>query len=268
MFRIAIRDDDMNFFTAAKEVEAVYNQVAEFGVPVSYAVVPIVTDVLGDCPETKGNTTPRWVGDNNQLVDWVKEQIKIGKAEVLMHGITHEYKFSDGRNVPEMVWRSGDVSLNDTISTWKKRLESTFEQRITVFVAPCNHISIDCLNVVVNNGMDYSGIVPLNYSRRITIRNVLSYSKRVCVRILNRIPYPGVLRYSDHLELNACALGEQSYLERIYDYSKQHQQPLVINTHYWNLRDNPSRIQLLDGFVRKCLEGGATPSTLSDCLVL
>ena len=55
MIKLAIRDDDMNYFTKVEDLEKVYVGFNNF--PISYAVVPYVLDVStrGACPDTKGN---------------------------------------------------------------------------------------------------------------------------------------------------------------------------------------------------------------------
>ena len=44
MIKIAIRDDDMNFFTKVEDIKVVYKNFNYF--PISFAVVPYVLDVL------------------------------------------------------------------------------------------------------------------------------------------------------------------------------------------------------------------------------
>ena len=43
MIKIAIRDDDMNFFTKVEDIKVVYKNFNYF--PISFAVVPYVLDV-------------------------------------------------------------------------------------------------------------------------------------------------------------------------------------------------------------------------------
>ena len=62
MVKLIIRDDDCNFFTRPEDLEHVYRSISDF--PVTFAVVPEVTDVYGGCPDTMNNTIPRSVGEN------------------------------------------------------------------------------------------------------------------------------------------------------------------------------------------------------------
>ena len=111
MVKLAIRDDDTNFFTKVEDLESVYKDFNRF--PISFAVIPSVLDVStkGACPDTKGNTIPRYVGDNKPLIDWLKEKLKKNESDVLLHGINHNYKIIDGVRTAEMQWRDqGQIS--------------------------------------------------------------------------------------------------------------------------------------------------------------
>ena len=114
MVRLIIRDDDCNFFTRPEDIERVYSQIPDF--PVSFATVPTIMDVAGGCPETKGNITPRGIGDNAELVSYLKKRYEDGKCDILLHGITHGYHFRpDGSKIPEMIWRNDEGNLREQI---------------------------------------------------------------------------------------------------------------------------------------------------------
>ena len=63
MVKLIIRDDDCNFFTRPEDLEHVYRSISDF--PVTFAVVPEVTDVYGGCPDTMNNTIPRSTSSRN-----------------------------------------------------------------------------------------------------------------------------------------------------------------------------------------------------------
>ena len=72
MVKIAIRDDDANFFTKVEDLQFVYKDFGDF--PISYAVIPYVLDVStkGNCPDTKGNVYPMDVAENKELINYFK----------------------------------------------------------------------------------------------------------------------------------------------------------------------------------------------------
>ena len=57
--KLIIRDDDANFFTHPEDIEKAYSEIPDF--PVSFAVVPMVVDVIGvEKVKTLGPTPARW----------------------------------------------------------------------------------------------------------------------------------------------------------------------------------------------------------------
>lgn len=268
MVKLAIRDDDMNYFTKVEDIESIYKDFNGF--PISFAVIPEVLDVStkGACPDTKGNTEPKYVGDNKQLVEWLKKQLAEGKCDVLLHGIHHSYKFDPkkGRQA-EMQWRDGQTDLGETIRQWRDNLSSLFEYKITCFVAPSNKITKSCLKSVVDNGMDFSGIVPIKFNEEWSMRNLMNYLYRWAVRFTIKLPYPGVLKYSSHKELNACLLQSYDYLVKMFNYCNKHNLPMAINVHYWALRDRPQELEFLRKFVMDyAIPNGAIPTRISDII--
>lgn len=266
MIKLAIRDDDLNFFSKVDELERLYAPINEF--PISYALIPYVTDVSakGKCPETKGNKDAKWFGDNEELLAWLKRGLEDKKLDVLMHGITHEYHFdSNNCKIPEMIWRD-DVSLSDTIGKIKVEMAECLNHGISVFVAPANKISYYGMQCVINNAMDYSGIIPASFNRKITIKNCWNYLYRWGFRFIYRLPYPNVMRYSDHNEINACSLQGYDYLLKMFNCCKKIGSPMVVNVHYWHLRDNGNAREELFDFIKYALNNGAEPTTVSELI--
>ena len=266
MVYLAIRDDDLNFFSKVDDLNMVYGEISSF--PISYAIIPTVTDVstLGKCPDTKGNETPRWIGNNKDLVEWLKNGLSSQKIDVCMHGITHGYKFVNGERYAEMEWRKED-NLVEKITEYKSRLEQLLDYKLKVFVAPSNKISHYGINCVEQAGLQFSGLVPKNFQRDYTVKNVRSYFKQWTCRVLNGLDYPGVLNYSNHKEINACPIKSFDYLVKMFNYSEKHNLPMVVNVHYWHLRDYKNYHDILTKFVRYALDKGAVPVRLSDILV-
>ncbi len=263
MVKLAIRDDDMNFFTKVEDVEKVYEDIPDF--PISFAVIPTVTDVStkGKCPDTKGNQTPRWIGENTELISWLKQRLNDGKADVLLHGITHSYKYQEGKRLAEMQWRK-EEDLTTEIKDLKKRMEEILDYPISVFVAPSNKISKYGIKCIAANDMDFSGIVPITFERDFTLQNIKNYAKRWYIRAKDKFPYPNVLQYNNHRELNACLLQGYDYLVSMYNYCQRIGSPMAVNVHYWHLRDNPVEKAMLMDFVKYSIDQGAVPATISE----
>lgn len=265
MIKLIIRDDDLNYFTKVDDVEKIYSDISFF--PISFAVIPMVMDVStrGACSDTKGNKTPMWIGDNIELCNWVKSGIEKGNADVLLHGITHSYKYLNGKRHAEMEWRN-ESNLSEEICEIRKRLETLFDYEITVFVAPSNKISKYGMKCVTHNNLNFSGIVPLAFKRDITCKNLLCYTKRWFLRVKDRLPYPNILEYSDHKEMNACLMQGYDYLIEMFHYCERINSPMAVNVHYWHLRDNERERYELFRFVDYAMEHGAVPSRMSEVL--
>lgn len=265
MIKLAIRDDDMNFFTKVEDIEEVYKDFNGF--PISFAVIPHVLDVStkGACSDTKGNMEPKDIANNTILVEWIKEGLNKGTCDVLLHGINHNYKFTDNVRLAEMQWRDKQIDLYNQIKHEKDRLSVLFNYQISVFVAPSNKITKYCLRQVSDAKLNFSGIIPIKPNVDFTIENLLNYIKRWLTRFLYRLPYPGVLKYNNHKEVNACLLQSYDYLVSMYNFCEKYNLPMVINVHYWSLRDNPKELEKLRKFVMEyAIPKGAVPTKLSD----
>lgn len=265
MVKLIIRDDDCNYFTRPEDIERAYSRLDD--IPVSFAVVPTVTDVFGGCPETKDNNTPMPVGDNQELVDYLKKRFSDRSCDILLHGITHGYHFdSKGKKIPEMVWRDKDPDLTEKIKKQKEYLEKVFNIEISCFVAPSNRVLKKGIQAVYQNGMNYSGIVPTDFQREINIKSLNNYLRRIWIRATLKLPYPNVMIYTTHKELNAWNNIKFDYLKRMFKYCKKLDSPLAINVHYWHMRDYPERYDGFFDFVKYALDNGAQPARMRDCV--
>lgn len=266
MVKLAIRDDDTNYFTNVGDLDKLIYDLDGF--PISFAVIPTVTDVstLGRCSDTKGNTIPRYIGDNKEVTDWLRDKVANGKCDILLHGITHGYIYRGNKRLPEMVWRADEPNIAKQLLYWKNDLSHLFSYDVSCFVAPSNIISKKCLKAVADSHMNFSGIVPLSFNRELTLRNLLCYTRRWYYRFYSGLPFPGVLSYSTHNEINACTLRSKEFLITMFNYCEKHKLPMVINTHYWSLRDNKKQFTMLLSFLEYARKKGIEPVKVSDLL--
>ena len=166
-----------------------------------------------------------------------------------------------------MQWRDQEPHLAQLILKEKKRLSDLFDYPISCFVAPSNKITKYCLSQVVKAGLHFSGIVPLIPNVQLDVKSFVNYSKRWFVRAFYKLPYPGVLEYSDHKEINACLLQSYEYLVRMFDFCDKYSLPMVVNVHYWHLRDHPEELDFLRRFIFDyAIPSGGVPSRLSDII--
>lgn len=266
MIKLALRDDDVNFFTKTEDLISVYKELNNF--PVSYAVIPTVLDVstVGLCPETRGNMVPRYIGDNSELCSFLTSELSKEKCDILLHGITHEYKFLNGIRMAEMEWRKDEDNLSELVQYWKNDLSTLFSYQINCFVAPSNKITKSGIRAVYNAGMNYSGIIPIKFNREFNFISLKNYLFRWRKRILNNLPYPNILDYKTHLEINACIPQNKEYLIKMFHYCESIESSMVVNVHYWHLRDNSEVRTALFEFIDYALKCGAKPARMSEIL--
>lgn len=265
MVKLIIRDDDLSYFANAKDLN-VYDEISKF--PISYAVVPhMLTNSYdgGMCEELKNNKQPKWIGENIELVDSLIERIKSHNVEILLHGYSHEYKKIGSKIVPEFMWRNSIESYN-LISIGKKYLEDIFNININWFAAPSNVINSNSIRAVIANNINFSGIITPKLDRPISKKYIQNYFIRWGHRLTHDFGYPGILDYGTHKEIYACPIVTGKYLYNYYRYCKHNNLPMVVNSHYWDIRDNNNSRTILFDFVKYALADGAKPSLLSDII--
>ena len=262
--RFAIRDDDTSYFTMPKELEKAYGFLKSS--PVSLSVVPYTVashkNIIFPYGENKKERQYQ-IGENNELISYLKQGVQQGNYEILMHGITHEYKQINGDWISEMIWKDKEM-LSKEISSGKIYLESLIQCDIKVFVAPNNHIDAKAISVLEDLEMDYSGIIQ-HKDRLINGKYIKNYLFRWGYRALKGVPYGGVLYFGGHKELIAYPIGNFERLKKEYKLCKEKGNPFVIYTHYWDVIKTTETSENLKRIISYILEDGAELVKLSDC---
>lgn len=147
MFEFAIRDDDLCYFTDPAELREAYDALP-VAVPVSFAVVPFqgCTEMPSVPSNRRSGDAEFPVGDNEAVVDYLRDALADGSAAVMQHGYNHVY-YEDG---PEFV--AGD-DLDDRLRRGRDHLEATFHTEVDTFVPPSNQLSVAGLRAVKDAGM-------------------------------------------------------------------------------------------------------------------
>lgn len=261
--KFAIRDDDTSYFTKPEDLERAYSFMKKGCV--SLSVVPFSVPIHRDdvFPYGKGHEYVQYsIEKNSEIVSYINDGVANKRFDILMHGYSHEYRLIGGKWVAEMLWKNED-ELYKEISYGKTVLEELFHRNITVFVAPNNHINEKGIRVIEKCGMDYSGIIQ-HFDRKINLLYLTNYLKRWGIRTIEGIPYPGVLDYGKHCELNAIDMGSFQRVKKIYTYCKKNDLPFVFYTHYWNLLQNKEQQGLLKDIYQYAIDDGAECVPLSE----
>ncbi len=160
---ICLRDDDTSFLTAPEQLQVCYGEF--WGVlPVTLATIPFLHGSSGKINEF-GYEVPNpikqvkmreWqknasfeelrsfhsfspVGENNELVSYLKPLIKAEKVEIAQHGVFHRY------NEQGAEMQKSQMSF-EWVRDGKEYLEKVFDIKVSTFIPPANTIDKHCLD--------------------------------------------------------------------------------------------------------------------------
>ena len=267
-FAFAIRDDDTSYFTSPDELDAVYAPYWGM-VPVSLATVPF------SVPEHRGRSfNNRFspdeevpLGENKPLVKWLKEKIRLGHIEIMLHGYNHRYKQINGRWIGEYGWKVEQQLLEET-ARGKAYLEQLLDVRIKVFVPPSNTIGKEGISAIRRASLNLSGIMGRGGDRPWTTDYPFAYLKRWGWRLFKGYAYPYPLALGGVKELRAYTLTPRANpdaLIRSLDVCANSQAPFVIATHYWEFSDTPNMHETLSMLIDRAQQAGFVFTPVSHC---
>lgn len=263
--KIAIRDDDISFFTNPEDLKKAHEFLGDF--PISLSVVPFtVKDHTGNKPYGDvSDEYPKYneVGKNKELVEFLKDKIKEEKYEILLHGINHEYKYNGEEWIPEMLFKD-EMELTNKIRESKEYLNSIFDTDIKVFVAPSNMINKEGIRAIEKSNLNFSGIIR-HRDRDFSIQYLMSYIKRWSYRAFTGSQYGGVLHYPKHDELIAYYVSSFDDIMKDYENCKRHNHPFILYTHYWELLRSEDERNKIRKILDVAIKDGAEPVLLSKC---
>ena len=142
---LIIRDDDISYWTSVEEVDSKYRDYFERGIKISFAVIPCASKMynLGDISTFyQDQDNSKWIGDNIDLVKYLKEKINKGLVEIMLHGYNHLYNF-----------KSFDKKLK--VASKKNLHEYRSENELITFIGEYNYQSYKSLYSKTKTGKDY-----------------------------------------------------------------------------------------------------------------
>jgi peptidoglycan/xylan/chitin deacetylase (PgdA/CDA1 family) len=240
VLRVAIRDDDTNFFTRPEQLERVYGRYWD-RIPISLAVVPVHAS-------TRSGAIPRrhWEGErefplagSSELVDFLRRGARAGRVSIMLHGYSHR-DYPDG---PEFVAAPRPA---ERLARGRGYLEALFGRPIRTFVPPHNALSRRGLRAVDAAGLNVLGSF---YSFRPdkkpwgpdTARNYLlirAHRRRTGRSRRERLLYPWPLRYKSHAEFGCQPLVPRTTWEELLDRFEEARRlggDFCLATHYWEI---------------------------------
>ena len=212
---IAIRDDDTCYFTKPQQLQSVYGPYWNT-CPITLSVIPFVDARIKSQEalipsEHQGIAKQYPIGLNDELVTFLKNQVKRKRIGLSMHGYSH----LNENGKPEF---ESDQNFSDKVVRGKEYLEKLFERKITVFTAPNNSMSRKGAKAVIYAGMNivmaygfYPWERPINYK---TIKSFLHLFMHY-LRYKRNYPYPGVLDCGTHKEHACVVISMKSTFEQL-----------------------------------------------------
>ena len=236
---IAIRDDDLCYFTKPEQLEFVYGQYWDM-CPVTLSAIPFVDGRINSKDELvpyeyKGLPKQYPIGQNKTLINYLKEQVQKKRIGISMHGYTH---FNESDDVPEFELNQ---DYSEKVNEGKSHLEKTFGFEITVFTPPNNSMSSKGAKAVINAGMNiviaygfYPWERPFNYKTIESFFRLYSHF----LRYKRKYPYPKILNCGTHQEHPSVAIGKNSSFEQLkenFEFLRKKDANICIATHYAGL---------------------------------
>lgn len=243
--KLAIRDDDLNFFFNPAKIEENYKEIWKI-CPVSMSVVPFIK---GNWPQNvkeydkygpgfmdkatlskiQSDNTVYPINENTQLVSFIKQKIASEEIYLTIHAIYHR---NEDMTVPQIHSNFGigaefftNRDLTEPLANAITYLEQTFGQIIEVFTPPQNLVSLLGLKAINHNRLAICGDLPsLKSLKSLKILGSIEYIKHLIFRIRNYdiiYPFPIInrsirlighyrLQHSTNLEMLYAAF-EESY---------------------------------------------------------
>lgn len=287
-----IRDDDLSYWTNPDDIEKVYKPLFDKKIKISFATIPFAVQMFNagnfdTFYQDENNSTA--IGENQDIVDYIKEKIDDGLVEIMLHGYNHLYSFEcDGviktatkenlqkiRDLNKKINFLGEYNyqnyqtLNKKTKEGKEYLEDIFKIKITNFVPPSNQIGKSGIKSVINNNLNISGLIGKKYDREVSLKGIMTYLDRVIFSFTNKdITYPKIANYGRHKELAGYAFTPVTNFdkyEKQLEYCIKNNLPFQIATHYWEI-DNELKDKFYK-FIYNALNNGIQTKLLKEVLL-
>ena len=263
MRNLIIRDDDLSFWSSVDEIDAIYKELFDKKIKISFATIAFSVKMHngGDFNNFYQDDINKPISKNRELISYIKEKIDENLVEIMLHGYNHLYAFktkdSDKiylatkknldpfRKEQKEIIFLGEYNYQNFDTLFKKTkeakeyLEDIFCIKIKNFVPPSNQINKNGIRAIYKNGLNLSGMIDKRYNREVNFRGLYSYFKRILFKVFYKnITYPYVMDYKTHKELCGYALTPSTDFKKYYNqlnFCKEHNLAFQLATHYWEL---------------------------------
>jgi len=255
--KIILRDDDTCYFTKPEELERAFGKVWDFA-PVSLALIPFIWSGLKPILSFENHPQEKSekffpVGENKELVEFLRKLLKEKKICLMLHGYSHKY-YNHQYYIEGAEFVAGE-NLYQKVKEGKQYLEKLFETKITTFVPPSNVLSEEGWKAVTENGLNISGIPNfLHFSRLKHPDYWIPFLKKIWFKSQTGYTYPYPMNLGKHQEIPYLSLSEKSPFWKIKKalmavYKKNG--VFCLATHYWTLIRSQGSKKLFDEFIKE-----------------
>lgn len=248
--KFIIRDDDVSYHFQPEQLEKWYDGIIDI-CPISICIPPFIKGNFFDGIYRLDHNIKRsrevWladesykIGDNKELVEYLKDLIGQGKASIGLHGIRHRNEEEISKIPMKGNYITGaefltQIDYTDSLSEAKEYLEKIFDIKINYFTPPQNLINSKGLEAVVNNNLSLCTDLVGTHDWKKWLRfygflntMIMAYYKK-----FKHHRYPFVIehkvKFIDHTRLQPGKNIEQ--IKQEFDFVRSKNGVFVLSTH-------------------------------------
>lgn len=220
--KFILRDDDISFYYDVSTLQRWFDGVIDL-VPISICLVPFIkgdqikwrevfeSHTLYDENDWLADNKIYGLGENKELVKYIKELISNQKVAISLHGIHHRNEEMEMEVVKNNFIRGAEFNTNRDYSNELKEsiyyIESLFGVKINSFTPPQNLINSNGLKALKNNHLNLCSdlISPKKIKLCCNSYGITNWLKLLLYRILYKRKYPFLISnqisFIDHFRL-------------------------------------------------------------------
>lgn len=257
--KLLLRDDDISFFTAPKELEKVWSEW--YGkVDIIFAVTPFMVE-MKEYKIKNREFNYHQLGDkefdiatNIELIEYLKDLLSKEYIQIALHGYNHRYIIENGNLTAEYDIKNEEILYQKSLKS-KQYLEKLLKTEIDIFIPPDNAVSAEAIKALSRIGFKkILRAFPLKYiDTKFSLRYIGFWIKRVWFKLKYNLVYSKNY-FNGYLEEEASYLYKnQKFEDLINDYKiyKKHNLPFILATHYWELKGEMK--SNLNKFLENCI---------------
>lgn len=250
--KFILRDDDINYHYNRAQLSKWYEGITDI-CPISICIPAFVKgDFFRWCKVFESREAYEesdWlndnkmfpIGDNLELVDYLKSLIKDGKASISMHGIYHRNEEMDIPQVENNFIRGAEFYTNNDytkeVEEAKKYLENLFSININSFTPPQNMINDNGFRALRNNRLSVCADLirsPRRFRTCMSYYGIIGYISILYYRFFKGRHYPymitnGNINFIGHQRLQPC-IKENEIIDS-FEYCHKKNGIFVLSTH-------------------------------------